>query len=68
MGEPVALVPARTDTEVAAELRADVTEKLVAVCKAMDAATAGGFVANFNIGMGPYGRYIVQAVTIAKHF
>jgi hypothetical protein len=69
MAEPLELVPGKTDTQVAKELRAQVTVAADAILAIMDRANAAGFVINFAIGKaGVPERNVLTQLIVAKHY
>ena len=68
MVDAVQLVPGRPDAEVAADLKNRMQAALIPVLTLMDEATAGGFIAQFQLGMGTFGKNVVQGITLSKQF
>lgn len=67
--EVARLVSTRPDAEVAAELRARITEAFGPVLKILDDAVAAGLEVNFQIGReAPYYGYRITQLRISRHF
>jgi hypothetical protein len=62
------IVSSRPDTEVAEELKAELTVKIRELCLILDKATAAGFHAVFSVGPRWDGKQDITSLTIAKHY
>lgn len=61
-------VPGKTDQQVANELKAEVSAILEELKLVLDKCLQAGFVPQFSVGIGPFGKHIVQNVGMNKHF
>lgn len=68
MNEPVKLVPAKPDAELAEELKHEIAEALKPALEATTKALALGFHVNFNIGPNSFKQMVVQSLTLSKIF
>lgn len=68
MSEPIQLVPAKPDAEVAAELKAEIITAAEPVCLVLEKAQKAGFHININWGMNALGKMVIAQLIIAKHF
>lgn len=58
MTEPVKLVSAKTDMQMAAEIRNQLEAPLAACCKIMTEARENGLTVSFNISPDQHGRFM----------
>lgn len=68
MNEAIKMVPNKPDTEVADEIRKEITRKLDDVCATIAAAKERGFMVGFQLTQDGLGRQVIASLTIAKHF
>ena len=68
MTEPLTVVPAKPDAEIAASLKTSIANALGVVCLAMDEANAHGFDVAFNVGVGFAGRNVITNLKLTKPF
>lgn len=66
--EPVHLVTTKPDAEIAKELKEEAMEAVKPILTISDKAAANGFILQFGIGMGPFGKTIVQNLDLIKKF
>jgi hypothetical protein len=62
------LVPAKTDAETAAEIRATMIRQLDMTCEMLNSFKARGFVVSFALAQDAFGRQHIGNLIIAKHF
>lgn len=57
----------KTDAQIASELRAELTAKITAeILPILDRASVHGIQVGFAIGMGPFGKNVIQAINLSK--
>lgn len=68
MPEPIALVPGKSDQDVADDLRAKAIEASKYMEEILNEANTLGF--NINMGWGPnaFGKFVIQQCVISKVF
>ena len=66
MTEPLKIVSARPDKEIADDIRARLNEALDAVLEIMREGDQAGLQVGFSIGRDQYGKQIVTALTIVR--
>jgi hypothetical protein len=66
---PLALIAkGKTDAEIAAGLREEMSAVLGPVMAVADKGLADGFHFTFIIGTGPFGKHVIQTFKITKEF
>lgn len=68
LGGVLNLITTKPDAEIAAEIRADITTSLEAMCKRMDKAKADGFIVQFQLAADGLGRQFISNLIVAKTF
>lgn len=68
MTEPLKLVTAGTDVEVAAEIKKKVLATLQPMLEVLADAKKQGFDVSFALGAGPIGIPVLQALKVTKEF
>jgi len=66
MTEPLKIVPAKSDQEIADDIRARLNDALNAVCEIMREGDQAGLQVTFSIGRDQYGKQGVTALTIVR--
>ncbi len=66
MNEPLAIVPAKSDKEMAAEFRQRMTAALNGVCEIMREADQAGLQIDFALGRDQYARRVIAGLTIVR--
>jgi hypothetical protein len=66
--EVATLVPTKPEADIAAELKKELSDKLIEVCAVMDRANKAGFVVSFGLGTVPPGKNVIAQLTVAKHY
>lgn len=62
----VNFAPAKTDVEIANEIRVEMAEHLAAICKILDKARSHGMQAQFALAPDQFGRHNPPHVTVTK--
>lgn len=65
---PVKLVTTKPDTEVAAELKAEVVEATKPLLEACTKAHKEGFIVSIQFGPNYLGNYAIQSLSLSKLF
>ena len=68
MNDPIQLVTTKPDTELAADLKAELIEAAKPWLDACTKAHKAGFVVNASFGPNYLGQYIIQAMGLSKHY
>lgn len=66
MTEPLAIVPAKSDVEIAKEFRQRMTAALNGVCEIMREADHAGLQIDFALGRDQYARRVIAGLTIVR--
>jgi hypothetical protein len=64
----VTLIATKPEAEIELEIKREIEEKLLDLCRSMDRANKAGFVVGFQLGVIPPGKNILQTFHIAKHY
>ena len=68
MSDPVKLVSAKSDYDIAEELKNDTVIALEPIMAVLAKAKAHGFDVTFSIGPGPLGKPVITAMKVSKEY
>ncbi len=66
MPEPISIVPGKTDVDLAASYRAELTRALSPIAEILDRAKADGLSISFSVAPDQYGRFVLKEISVVK--
>lgn len=69
MNEPLKIIPAKTDAEIAEELKRDLLKVYEPLLAILERGRVAGFICNIQVGAaGPHAPIAIQSLQIMKQF
>lgn len=59
---------APSEAEIAASLKESIRFELERVCEQLNRVNSAGFVPQFQLGLGPTGKWVIQDLAVVKRF